>query len=106
MTGCLHLKSACSYLGKNTILLNRSWIDSTALRDFQMLDVPKEEPGAANLLLVNDTIVLPSSFPKTKRLLEGRGFDVRSVDVSELQKAEAGVTCCSVIFNSEARVLS
>jgi dimethylargininase len=106
VTGCLHLKSACSYLGKNTILLNRSWIDSTALRDFQLLDVPEEEPGAANVLLVNGTIVLPSSFAKTKRLLEGHGFDVRSVDVSELQKAEAGVTCCSVIFNSEAGVPS
>src|SRR5256885_14954105 len=25
--GCLHLKSACSYIGKDTMLVNRSWID-------------------------------------------------------------------------------
>ena len=28
--GCLHLKSACSYIGNNTVLVNRSWIDAGA----------------------------------------------------------------------------
>jgi dimethylargininase len=99
VTGCLHLKSACSYLGKNTILVNRSWIDSSPLGAFEIIEVPEEEPAAANVLLVNDALVMPASFPKTKMLLESRGFDVRAVDVSELQKAEAGVTCCSLIFS-------
>ena len=30
--GCLHLKSACSYIGKETVLVNRSWIDVEPLR--------------------------------------------------------------------------
>jgi dimethylargininase len=41
---------------------------------------------------------MPVSFPKTRAALEAHGFRVRTIDVSELQKAEAGVTCCSVIF--------
>ncbi|HYJ04190.1 MAG TPA: arginine deiminase family protein [Chthoniobacterales bacterium] len=98
--GCLHLKSACSYVGNDTILVNRSWIDVEPLRGFELLDVPEDEPAAANALLINDTVVLPSSFPKTRARLEERGFRVRTVDVSELQKAEAGVTCCSVIFEN------
>lgn len=100
MKGCLHLKSACSYLGRNSILGNRSLIDATPLRDLEWLEVAPDEPAAANALLLNEAIVMPSSFPKTRALLEKRGFRVRAIDVSELQKAEAGVTCCSLIFQS------
>ncbi len=100
--GCLHLKSACSHIGRNTVLLNRAWIDADGLRDFELVEVAEEEPAAANALLLNDTIIMPDSFPKTRALLEERGFQVRALDVSELQKAEAGVTCCSVILNTSA----
>jgi dimethylargininase len=100
--GCLHLKSACSYVGENTILINRSMINADLLREFELLDVPEEEPVGANVLLVNDVIIMPISFPKTRALLERRGFRVRTVDLSELQKAEAGVTCSSLIFKDEA----
>jgi len=99
--GCLHLKSACSYIGNDTILINRSLIDANRFRGFQLLDVPDEEPAAANALLVEDVLIIAASFPKTRALLEQRGFRVRAIDVSELQKAEAGVTCCSLIFNNE-----
>lgn len=98
VSGCLHLKSACSYIGHETVLVNRSWIDVEQLRGFELLDVSEDEPAAANALVVNDVVIMPVSFPKTRSLLEERGFTVRSLDVSELQKAEAGVTCCSLIF--------
>jgi dimethylargininase len=100
--GCLHLKSACSYLGHDTILINRSLIDVEQFRGFELLDVPDEEPAAANALLVQDVVIIPASFPKTRALLEQRGFRVQAIDLSELQKAEAGVTCTSLIFNGEA----
>jgi dimethylargininase len=100
---CLHLKSACSYIGSDTILVNRSRIDTERLRGFELLDVPDEEPAAANALLVEDVVIIPASFPKTRALLEERGFRVRTIDLSELQKAEAGVTCSSLIFNHEAQ---
>jgi dimethylargininase len=103
VTGCLHLKSACSYLGNNTILVNRSWIDAESLTGFELLDVPVEEPAAANALLLNDVMIMPASFPRTHALIEKRGFRLRAIDVSELQKAEAGVTCTSLIFNDETR---
>ena len=99
VTGCLHLKSACSYIGNDTVLVNRSWIDAERLRRFELLDVPEEEPAAANALLLNGVVVIPASFHKTRALLEGRGFCVRTLEVSELQKAEAGVTCTSLIFS-------
>ncbi len=98
---CLHLKSACSYIGRDTVLVNRSWIDVEPLSGFELLAVPEDEPAAANALLLNDVVIMPASFPKTQALLEERGFQVRTIDVSELQKAEASVTCTSLIFNDD-----
>jgi dimethylargininase len=95
---CLHLKTACSYIGKNTILINRSFIDAALFQQFELLDVPAGEPNAANVLFIKDVVIIPESFPKTRAMLERSGFNVRSVDISELQKAESGITCSSVIF--------
>ena len=99
---CLHLKSACSYIGNDTLLVNRSWIDAERLRGFELMDVPDEEPAAGNALLIKDVVIIPASFPKTSALLEQHGLPVRTIDLSELQKAEAGVTCTSLIFDHEA----
>jgi dimethylargininase len=99
---CLHLKSACSYIGNDTILINRALIDAEQFRGFELLDVPLEELDAANALLIKDVVMIPASFPKTQALLKQRGFRVRTIDLSELQKAEAGVTCSSLIFKHEA----
>jgi dimethylargininase len=100
-TGCLHLKTACAYMGRRTILVNRSWINARELKEFDLIDVQADEPWAANMLIIDDTILAPEGFPQTLAMLEKRGFEVQIVDVSELQKAEAGVTCMSVIFEDE-----
>src|SRR5256714_9986881 len=99
VTGCLHLKSACTQVSNNMLLINRDWVDAAAFAGFDFVDVAATEPGAANALLVGETVVMPSAFPQTIGLLEGRGLKVLSVDVSEFQKAEGGVTCKSIIFN-------
>ena len=98
--GCLHLKSACSYIGHDTVLINRGLINAEPFRGFQLLDVPADEPAAANALLINDVVIIPASFPTTRILLEQSGFRVRTIDLSELQKAEAGVTCGCLIFEA------
>lgn len=100
LDGCLHLKSACTYIGRNTLLANRAWVDITQLGPLEVVDVAPTEPGAGNALLIGETVVLPASFPETQGRLTSRGFPVQTVDVSELQKAEAGVTCCSIVFEA------
>jgi dimethylargininase len=98
---CLHLKSGCSYVGRNSILVNRKWVDETPFAGFELLDVPAEEPAGSNALLIEDTLIVPSAFPRTIAMLEARGFTVRPIEVSELQKAEGGVTCTSIILNGD-----
>jgi dimethylargininase len=100
VTGCLHLKSAVTYLGLNTLLANRRWFDPTALAAYDVIDVDPAEPHAANGLALAGTIIFPASFPKTRARLESRGFQVTPLDISELQKAESGLTCSSLIFSA------
>jgi dimethylargininase len=96
--GCLHLKTACTFIGRSTVLANRAWADPAQLAGVGVVEVEPGEAGAGNALLVRDTVILSASFPETCARLRSRGFRVRAVDVSELEKAEAGVTCCSILF--------
>ena len=98
---CLHLKSGCSHVGRNSILVNRELVDVTRLAGFELIDVPPSEAGAANALLIKDVVIVPSAFDKTIARLEEQGFIVKAIDVSEFQKAEGGVTCKSIIFNAD-----
>ncbi len=98
--GCLHLKTACCYIGDETLLANRAWMDPDALCGLKILDVPSDEPDGANALRIGDTVLLSGGFPRTCELVERSGFRVRRIDNSELRKAEAGVTCTSLIFDA------
>src|SRR5580693_1715662 len=98
VSGCLHLKSAVTSLGRNTLLANRPWFDAAAFAGYDWIDVDPAEPHAANALALGDTIIFPASFPRTRARIEARGFHVTPLDISELQKAESGLTCSSLLF--------
>lgn len=99
-TKCLHLKSAVSEVAPGTLLINTDWISSSAFKDFELIPVDKEETHAANALRIGKNLIYPSSFPRTMDVLVNRGIDVVPVDLTELQKAEGAVTCCSLIFSA------
>jgi dimethylargininase len=96
--GCLHLKSAVTRVGPSLLLGNRAWVDADAFGRAEWVDVHPDEPGAGNALLVGETVLYPESHPRTAERLRARGVAVRTVDVSELEKAEGAVTCCSILF--------
>jgi dimethylargininase len=98
VTGCLHLKSAVTSLGRNMLLANRAWFDTAPFAGHEWIDVDPAEPHAANALVLNDTVIFPASFPRTRAGIEARGFHVAPLDISELQKAESGLTCSSLLF--------
>lgn len=100
VTGCLHLKSAVTYLGHNTLLANRGWFDPAPFSVYEWIDVDPAEPHAANALALGDKVVFPASFPRTHARIQERGFHVTTLDISELQKAESGLTCSSLLFET------
>ncbi|MBX3280499.1 MAG: dimethylargininase [Acidobacteria bacterium] len=96
--GCLHLKTGATSPGDGLMLINRDWIDANAFQGYELIDVPREEPLAANTLRIGDTVLVSASFPKTQDLLESLGLRAAALDISELEKAEAGLTCLSILF--------
>lgn len=94
---CLHLKTGCTALNNRMVLANPDMVD---IRDFgcEVLLVDEDEPFAANVLRVGNSLLVGEEFPRTARLLADRGFDVRKVNVSEFAKAEGGLTCMSLLF--------
>ena len=100
VTGCLHLKSAVTWLGNDTLLANRAWFDSSVFGHHEWVDVDPDEPHAGNALANADTILFPASFERTRARIESRGFRVTPLDISELQKAESGLTCSSLLFET------
>jgi len=94
--GCLHLKSAVTMLDDKTLIFNPEWVD--AISGFEMVAIDPAEPFAANVLRLGAVIIAGAEQPCTNRLLQQRGYVVDTSAMSELLKAEAGVTCCSLIL--------
>jgi dimethylargininase len=98
--GALHLKTACTYAGRGVLLANPEWAATHAFGDLEVLIVDEAEPWGGSVLAIGDTLVMAASFPRTRAKLESRGFTVAPVDLSELQKAEGGPTCLSIVFDA------
>lgn len=98
---CLHLKSACSALPDGRMLVNSQLIEVTSLRERDLVDVPKAEPLAGDVLVIGNRIIVSDAFPETSALLSSFGWDVIPVSVGEFAKAEGGVTCLSLVFNAD-----
>lgn len=98
--GCLHLKSAVTRVTDNTLLINKNWVEIHHFEKYELIDIDPSESYAANCLPVGDSIIYPTSFPKTRARLEERGFKIVSVEVDELAKAEGAVTCCSLVIEN------
>ena len=84
--------------GQFTLLANRAWFDTAPFAGYDWIDVDPSEPHAANALALGGTVILPASFPRTRGRIGSQDFRVTTLDISELQKAESGLTCSSLLF--------
>jgi dimethylargininase len=78
-------------------LVNPDWIDPSVFTGVALIPSHPAEAFAANALRVGEHLLYPSAYPRTAERLRAVGFDVEELDVSELEKAEAGLTCMSLI---------
>jgi dimethylargininase len=99
--GCLHLKSAVTEVAAGLVLVNPAWLDIRELERQTAIEVHPEEPFAANALRIGDTVLCASAYPRTLARLAAAGLVVRAVEMSELAKAEGGVTCCCLVIRSD-----
>ena len=99
---CLHLKTAVTFAGLDdegvpTVLVNPDWVDPDYFIGTNALLVPLEEPFSANVVQAGDRLIMAAGSTGTAKMLREFGFTVVEVDLSELQKAEAGGTCMSLL---------
>lgn len=99
VNGCLHLKSAISIISSDTALINPSWVNPDNFEGISCLPVDPSETYGANALNLEGNVIYSTAFPKTRKLMERKGFKVISVDISELAKAEGNISCCSIVFD-------
>jgi dimethylargininase len=96
--GGLHLKSACSAINEETILVNPEWVEIAVFEGLNLLYTPADEPGAANVVRAGETVGVQAGFPKTVELIKRVIERVEVIDTSELCKAEGALTCLSIIY--------
>lgn len=94
----LHLKTGLGYLENNNLLVCGEFLTKEEFQQYDLLAVEKEESYAANSVWINGTVLVPLGFPKTKEIIEAKGYKVRTVEVSEFQKLDGGLSCLSLRF--------
>jgi dimethylargininase len=98
LQGCLHLKSAVTFLPPDRVLINPDWIDPAVFHRLRIVEVDASEPNAANTLTLAGTTLVSTRYPRTAETLRSLGISLWPTEVDELHKAEAGLTCMSLIL--------
>jgi dimethylargininase len=94
----LHFKTGINHLGENNLLIQEGICSMNELSSFNKIIVPDDELYAANCLRVNDFVLVPKGFPKTKSNVKKLGYKIIELDLSEFQKMDGGLSCLSLRF--------
>lgn len=102
VSGCLHLKSAATFAGPDAagtpiLVHNPDWVSAALFAGVEPLAVVPGETYGANVVRAGERLLAAADSPGTADRLSGRGFDVVTLDISEMRKADAALTCMSLI---------
>ena len=93
-----HLKTGVTFIGDNTILVAGEFIEMSEFESFRKIIVDADEMYAANCIRINDHVVMPRGYPKTRSRLKENGFSIKEVEMSEYRKIDGGLSCLSLRF--------
>jgi len=94
----LHLKTGTAYLEHNNLVVCGEFIRAEEFQKYDLLVIPEDESYAANCVWVNDQVILPKGYLKTRAIIQSLGYEIKEVDVSEFQKLDGGLSCLSLRF--------
>ena len=92
----LHLKTASSLIDEETILATRALAQSGIFAGYRVIEVPAGEEAGANVLRLQDSLILSDRFPRIADLLGGHGAALVRLANAEIEKIDAGFTCMSL----------
>ncbi|MEG1150735.1 MAG: arginine deiminase family protein [Malacoplasma sp.] len=99
MKEMLHLKTGLSYLEHNNLLIYGEFVKNPLFKSFNQIVIDKDESYAANSIWLNDVVIVPAGYPKTKAAIEALGiYKVVTCDTSEFRKLDGGLSCLSNRF--------
>ena len=99
---CLHLKTCATLAGRDAagdfvVIVDPRYVDPTVFADVQTVLVRPAEGAAANAVCAIDTLLIAAGHPRVREALAARGFAPVELDTSEFRKAEAALTCLSLL---------
>lgn len=95
----LHLKSGVAYLGDNKLILAEELVSHQVFKEFDKIIIDDDESYAANCIRVNNYVIIPAGYNKSKNAIIEAGFKIKEVDVSEFRKIDGGISCLSLRFS-------
>jgi dimethylargininase len=96
----LHLKSASALLDNDTVLATTALAATGIFAGFDVIESAAGEDAVTNLVRINDALFVDDRFPRTIDRLEKAGFKIRRLEVSEIAKLDAGLSCMSLRWHS------
>jgi dimethylargininase len=96
VAGGLHLKSAATCVN-GVLVHNPAWVSPDHFEGVAPLAVAPGEALGGNVLLAGEALLAAADSPRTAETLAARGFRVVTLDISEMRKADAALTCMSLI---------
>ncbi len=94
--GVLHFKTACALLDEETVIATPALADVDLFGGLEVVRTSEGEDAAANLLRVNDVVLVGTSFPRTIERIVNRGHAVRPLAVEQIGRIDAGLSCMSL----------
>jgi dimethylargininase len=92
----LHLKTGITYLGNNNFIANEEF--ANCFPKASTIKLSEDESYSANCLKINNHLLIPKGFPKSKKQIEDLGYNIIEVEMSEFRKMDGGLTCLSLLF--------
>ena len=93
-----HLKTGVAYLEHNNLVASGELLTKEEFQKFNILKIEEDERYAANCIWINDSILIPKGYPKARETIEGAGYMIKEVDISEFRKLDGGLSCLSIRF--------
>ncbi len=98
LVNIFHLKKALAYIGDDNLVISGEFIDNPIFKEYNIIEVDKDENYAANCIRVNDYILMPEGFEKLKNSISNLGYEILEIDISEFRKMDGGISCLSIRF--------
>jgi dimethylargininase len=99
--GVLHFKSECSLLDERTVLSTPALAALRAFQRYRVIVTPRGEEAAANILRVNDAVLVGDRFPRTAEKLAGAGYHIVPLPGDQIALLDAGLSCLSLRWHTD-----